>query len=203
MNVLKIKTGIVETNTYFVINENNECLVIDPGDDVKKILDVLQENQIVCKYVLLTHAHFDHCNACAALQICGAKIYVHKKELQLLRTDDNLANKFGIIFNKFKPDCFVKDKQILTLLGFEIEVLHTPGHTPGGCCYIIENFLFTGDTLMNLSCGRTDLPGGNKRELEESLNKLVNLDYNYMIFPGHYASTNLYFEKRNNPYVKY
>ncbi len=202
MNMLKIKTGIVETNTYFIINNDNECLIIDPGDDISKIFDVLRDNGIVCKYILLTHAHFDHCNACAALQNIGAKIYVHKKDWALLKTDDNLANKFGVAFNKFVPDGFVKDKQILKLLGFDIRVLHTPGHTSGSCCYILENFLFTGDTLMNLSCGRTDFPSGNKRELECSLKKLFELDYNYTIFPGHYASTNLEFEKRNNPYVK-
>ncbi|MDD7158494.1 MAG: MBL fold metallo-hydrolase [Firmicutes bacterium] len=203
MNISKIKTGIVETNTYFIDNGCGECVVIDPGDDIKAIFAHLEENNLKCLFVLLTHAHFDHCNAARALQLTGAKIYMHKKDYPLVKSDDNLASKFGVAFNKFKPDAFVSDGQILHLLDMDIKVLHTPGHTAGGCCYIVDNVMFSGDTLMRLSRGRTDFPSGSERAMEQSLKKLMSLDKNYSVFPGHYAPTNLDFERKNNPYVQF
>lgn len=152
MNVAKIKTGIVETNTYFLSNDNNDCIVIDPGDDIPGIMNYLTDNNLRPLYVLLTHAHFDHCNAARALQMNGAKIYMHKKDYPLVKSDDNLASKFGVLFNKFTPDGFVKDNQHLNIADSDILVLHTPGHTAGSCCYLIDNFMFSGDTLMYLKC---------------------------------------------------
>lgn len=203
MNVFKIQTGIVETNTYFVSSDNKTCCIIDPGDDVGKIFSALEDNALVCTNILLTHAHFDHCNACMALQKNGAKIYMHKKDLRLIKTDDNLASKFGVLFNRFKPDGYVADGQILQLGDIDVKVIATPGHTAGSCCYLIDRFLFTGDTLMHLSVGRTDFPTGNKRDMVKSLQKLVAIEGNYLIFPGHHESTNLDFEKKNNPYVQH
>ena len=201
MKVLKIKTGIVETNTYFLYNDQNECVIIDPGDDIGAIFDVLDENSLDCKYALVTHCHFDHCNACLALQQNGTKVLVHKKEMQLIRTHDNLASKFGIGFNRFEPDGFIKDGQEIDLCGMKFRVMHTPGHTAGSCCYIIENFLFSGDTVMYLSCGRTDFPTGSARDMKKSLGKIIGLSKNYMIFPGHNNATSVEFERKNNPYV--
>lgn len=201
MNVSKIVTGIVETNTYFISDDSGNCIIIDPGDDTGKIFNYLGENNLVCKFILLTHAHFDHCNAARSLQINGAKIFMHKKDYSLVKTDDNLAAKFGIVFNKFKPDEYIENGQLLNLLGIKTEVLHTPGHTAGSCCYIIDNFIFTGDTLMRLSKGRTDFPTGNARAMDKSLKKICSLPVNYTVFPGHNGSTNLEFEKKNNPYV--
>ena len=201
MNVAKIKTGIVETNTYFLSNDNNDCIVIDPGDDIPGIMNYLTDNNLRPLYVLLTHAHFDHCNAARALQMNGAKIYMHKKDYPLVKSDDNLAPKFGVLFNKFTPDGFVKDNQHLNIADSDILVLHTPGHTAGSCCYLIDNFMFSGDTLMYLTCGRTDFPSGNKKAMNQSLSRLMNLQGNYVVFPGHNAATNLDFERKNNPYV--
>lgn len=203
MNVSKIKTGIVETNTYFISDNDCNCIVIDPGDDIKAIFDYLRENQLDCKYVLLTHAHFDHCNAARALQQNGAEIFMHKKDYALVKSEDNLAIKFGVLFNKFKPDRFIEDGDVLELLGMEIRVIHTPGHTAGSCSFIVENIIFTGDTLMRLSIGRTDFPSGSEKAMKKSLNKLTSLNGNYSIFPGHNGSTNLDFEKKNNPYVSF
>ena len=120
MNVAKIKTGIVETNTYFLSNDNNDCIVIDPGDDIPGIMNYLTDNNLRLLYVLLTHAHFDHCNAARALQMNGAKIYMHKKDYPLVKSDDNLASKFGVLFNKFTPDGFVKDNQHLNIADSDI-----------------------------------------------------------------------------------
>ena len=201
MKVTKIKTGIVETNTYFIYNDDNECIVVDPGDDKSAIINTLNENSLTCKYVLLTHCHFDHCNSALFLKEFGAKIFVHKKEMALVRSNDNLAVKFGIAFNRFVPDEYVKDGDALELCGLKVEVMHTPGHTAGSCCYIIDNFLFSGDTLMRLSCGRTDFPTGNGREMAKSLQRIVNLEKNYTVFPGHNSPTTIEFERKNNPYV--
>ncbi|MBS6476644.1 MAG: MBL fold metallo-hydrolase [Firmicutes bacterium] len=204
MDISKIKTGIVETNTYFIVDGNGNCIIIDPGDDIKAIFEYLDENKLKCRFILLTHAHFDHCNAARALQLTGAKIYMHKKDYALVKSEDNLASKFGVVFNKFKPDCYVSDNQKINLLGIDIKILHTPGHTAGSCCYLLDNnIMFSGDTLMRLSRGRTDFPSGSEKAMEQSLKKLASLDKNYTIFPGHYAPTNLDFEKKNNPYVQF
>ena len=202
INVSKIKTGIVETNTYFLSCGDGNCIVIDPGDDIAGIFAFLSENNLKPKTVLLTHAHFDHCNAARALQINGARIFMHKKDYRLVKSDDNLASKFGIIFNKFKPDGYVSDGDELNLSGEKILVIHTPGHTAGSCCYLTGNFLFSGDTLIRLSRGRTDFPSGNAKSMEKSLAKLMGLSGNYTVFPGHNAATNLDFERKNNPYVQ-
>lgn len=109
MNVATITAGSVETNSYVLYNENHECIVVDPGDGISEIIEFLSKNALVCKYVLLTHAHFDHCVGCVDLQARGAKVCLSKLDLSLLSSDDNLADAFGEKFEPFVPDFTIDD----------------------------------------------------------------------------------------------
>lgn len=202
MKIIKIVGGLVQSNTYVLTDDGVNAIVIDPGDDEQKVLDALKENHLKCNAVLLTHAHFDHANGAKSLKIeHGALIYLHKKEVLLVNSAYNLASKFGKAFNSFNPDVLLKDGQGLDLCGIKIQVLHTPGHTQGSCCFIINNVIFSGDTLFNLSIGRTDFPTGSVLDMKKSLKKLFSLKYDYSVFPGHGVATKLFFERDNNPYA--
>jgi glyoxylase-like metal-dependent hydrolase (beta-lactamase superfamily II) len=202
MNLIKLVTGKPSENTYLVSENGVDAVIIDPGDDIQAINDALNENNLTCKAMLVTHAHFDHCNACRYFQINGAKVYMHKKDELLVKTVYNLANKFALHFNRFIVDENVKDGDVLSLYGLQFKVLHTPGHTEGSCCYVLnDNIIFSGDTLFNMSIGRTDFPTGNASHMKKSLKKLFSLEKDYTIFPGHGLPTKLLTEKNHNPYA--
>ncbi len=201
MNVIKLVLGMVTENTYILSEDGKNAVVIDPGDDAQAIVGSLAENGLRCVAVLLTHAHFDHCNGCLELVKRGAKVYLHKKDELLVRTVYNLADKFGMAFYPFPVDVFLKGGETFVEAGVSISVIHTPGHTAGSCCYVVGNILFSGDTLFRLSIGRTDFPTGNAGQMKKSLAKLLALPVDYTVFPGHGMPTKLSYERNNNPYV--
>ena len=189
----------MQTNTYILYDdESKDAVLIDPGDDFQRLEDVLSENKLNCVAVLLTHAHFDHCNCAKYFQNKGAKVYLHSDDLKLIETDYNLAKHFGIGFNAFTPDVLLKDGDIINLLGKTFKVIHTPGHTAGSVCYMVEDNIFTGDTLFCLSRGRTDFPTGDAMALNFSIKKLYALSGDYNIYSGHGESTKLSNERRYN-----
>ncbi len=202
MNLIKLVTGKPSENTYIISENGTDAVIVDPGDDISAITEALMENNMTCKAMLVTHAHFDHCNACRHFQSLGAKVYMHKKDELLVKTVYNLANKFAVRFNRFVVDERVKDGDFLSLYGLNFKVIHTPGHTSGSCCYILnDNIIFTGDTLFNMSIGRTDFPTGNSSQMKKSLQKLFSLEKDYTIFPGHGLPSKLLTEKNHNPYA--
>lgn len=201
MKIYTITGGAAKTNTYFICNDKNECIIIDPSDNETGVLDTLKIKNLLPKYVLLTHAHFDHCNSCARLQKEGAKVFMHEKDVVLIASDKNLAKPFGVKFNEFKPDGFVSDGQKLELLGLKFSVLYTSGHTPGGVCYIMGKIMFSGDTLFKMSIGRTDFPFANPADMRKSLKKIFGLRGDYAVMCGHGPTTTLDFERKNNPYA--
>ena len=202
MNVATITAGLVSTNSYVIYNTKHECIVIDPGDGTNEVMEYIEKNELKCKFILLTHAHFDHCNGCARFQKLGAKVYMSVEDIPLLSTKDNLAEAFGERFQSFVPDVIIKDGDKLSLLNEEIIVIATPGHTVGSVCYVIGNAIFTGDTLFRLSIGRTDFPSGSFQDIISSIAKLMMLDGNFTIFPGHGDNTTLDYERKFNPYAR-
>lgn len=202
MNVATITAGSVETNSYVLYNENHECIVVDPGDGISEIIEFLSKNALVCKYVLLTHAHFDHCVGCVDLQARGAKVYMSESDLPLLSSADNLAEVFGEKFESFVPDFTVCDGEELSLLGEKFSVIATPGHTKGSVCYKWGDVIFTGDTLFRLSIGRTDFPTGNYAEMKSSLKKLFAFTGDFALLPGHGEKSTLNYERKYNPYAR-
>lgn len=202
MNVTTITAGAVATNSYVISNGLNECIVVDPGDGIFEIIRFLDKNALECKYVFLTHAHFDHCDGCRELRRRGAKVYMSADDLSLLSTVDNLAEAFGEKFEPFEPDVLVNDGDELLLLGEKFNVIATPGHTKGSVCYKVNGALFTGDTLFRLSIGRTDFPTGNYADMKNSLAKLFVLDGDYIVYPGHGDKSTLSYERKYNPYAR-
>lgn len=201
IKAFNVVSGVAEANTYILYDESNDAIVIDPSEPNGEIPNALARHGLRCKYVLLTHAHVDHCNGVRSLQDSGAIVYMHKDDEPLLNAENSLATAFGVPYNAFKPDIYVTSERKLFMLGQEIVVLHTPGHTAGSCCYLIDDRLYTGDTLFYMSVGRTDFPTGSYSSLCDSVHGLYGLGSDYTVMPGHGPSTTIFFERDNNPYV--
>lgn len=202
MRTIVFYTTELETDTYLVLN-GARAFVVDPGDDADKILAAAAAEGAKIEYVLLTHAHFDHTGAVAELQKHGALVVMHRDDVQLLGSFKNLAFYVGKKVERFVPDVTVAGGETLDVAGISVKVIHTPGHTAGGVCYVAEDCIFSGDTLFELSYGRTDFPTGNFKELKNSiLNKLFALKGDFKVFPGHGNSTTLQFEREHNPIVR-
>lgn len=207
---MKIETfvlGDVRTNCYLLINEETkEALVVDPADRADAIVRKLIDEGLTLKAILLTHGHGDHILAVGALKKqFGVKVYAAKaEEALLLDTAQNLSKALFGIEVTVKPDVLLEDGQEFEEAGIRLRMLHTPGHTPGGCCYYQaeEKILFSGDTLFCGSIGRTDFPGGSLSQLVRSVKeKLLVLPEDVKVYPGHEEMTTIGHEKRYNPYM--
>ena len=215
MNKMKINhyvVGMVQTNCYIVINqETKECFIIDPGASSEKIAEKVMQDGLTPVAILLTHGHFDHVGGAKTLaDRFQIKIYAHEEEQDTLRDPEKNVSWMVGVKETYQADVFVKDGQEMELAGFEVKVLHTPGHTKGGCCYYIadEMVVFTGDTLFAQSVGRTDFPGGSMSEIVHSiedklmtLNKAGELETDIMVYPGHNDPTTIETERMENPYL--
>lgn len=211
MSEFKIRTlvlGMVQTNCYIISNEKTgEAIVIDPADKAVTIEQQLKANDLVCKGILLTHGHFDHILASTELSAATrAKTHAHEAEEQLLQ--DPVLNASAGFRREYSmlPDVLLKDQDVLSMAGFTIKAIHTPGHTAGGTCYYFaeQGALFSGDTLFLESIGRTDLPTGNQRLLVASiLNKLMLLEDQVIVYPGHGRPTTIGYERDNNIYLSH
>lgn len=199
MKILTFHTTELETDTYLVTN-GSEAFVVDPGDGADMLTAAAEAEGTKIGWVLLTHAHFDHIGAAAELQRGGALIVMHRDDVPLVGSFKNLAFYAGKKVEHFTPDVTVSGGETLDVAGIAVKVMHTPGHTAGGVCYIAEDCIFSGDTLFELSYGRTDFPTGSFKELKNSIvNKLFALKGDYKVFPGHGAPTTLQFEREHNP----
>lgn len=198
--------GVVSTNCYLLINENTkETIIIDPGAEADKIILKIKELNVKPVAILLTHGHFDHVMAVKDLvEEYGIKTYGSKEEVAIFENDS--LNCSGMIRQNYEleVDILLEDNEKVNLAGFDIEVIHTPGHTQGGVCYYIEDegVLFSGDTLFADSIGRTDLPTGDIRALRNSIIKrLFVLPEEVEVYPGHGAKTTIGHEKAHNPFI--
>ena len=187
--------GDYQTNCYIVHEENStDCLIIDPGYEPEIISSYLEEKGLTPEAILLTHCHFDHVGAVKDLAAqYDCKVFLDKKELAMppMLTNGPLYYTDGY-----------GDGDTLTLAGIPIQVLETPGHTPGSVCLLIDDAMFSGDTLFAGSCGRTDLPGGSGAAMRASMRRLAGLSTDYRVYPGHDMDTTLAEEKRYNPYLQ-
>lgn len=206
MEIVILTVGPVQTNCYLVNAEGSrECVVIDPGDEAEKIYEQIKKKGLECKGILLTHGHFDHISGVAELvSLTGAKTYAYEGERELMMdVRMNGGSMIGIEV-AIQPEILLRDNQMLEIAGLEFKVIHTPGHTSGGCCFYEarEKSLFAGDTIFMESIGRTDLPTGNGRQLLESIReKVLTLPEDVRIYPGHGPETTVGYEKQNNPYA--
>lgn len=207
MKIEAMVLGDVRTNCYLLINEETkEALVVDPADRADVIVRKLIDEGLTLKAILLTHGHGDHILAAGDLKKqFGVKVYAAKEEEALLSdAAQNLSKALFGIAVTVKPDILLGDGQEFEAAGIRLRMLHTPGHTPGGCCYYQEEekVLFSGDTLFCGSIGRTDFPGGSLSELVRSVKeKLLVLPEDVKVYPGHEEMTTIGHEKRYNPYM--
>jgi len=190
VNVHEILVGELNTCSYIVFDTlTKDSIIIDAGDDFKKINSYIKNNNLNVKAMLLTHGHYDHIGACNSFKQKGVPIYIH--ELDADKCEDNnlnLSNQFcenGI--QTFKADTFiVGEEQQLKIGSILIKAIHTPGHSEGGCSYIIEKYLFSGDTIFNQGYGRTDFYDGSMQKLRQSIRKLMPyLHKGYILCAGH------------------
>ena len=196
--MLRIHTltlGLYQTNTYIVSQEGSDrCVIIDPGYEPATILNRVALLGLQVDAILLTHGHFDHLGAVRGIASdSDCKVYVDEKELSMPPT-----MTAGPIYY---TDLYPADGQIQAA-GLQVRILRTPGHTPGSVCLLIEDAMFSGDTLFAGSMGRCDFPGSSIFDMRKSLKKLYNLTGDYRVFPGHAESSTLEHERKTNPYLR-
>lgn len=191
-----IVNGPLEVNTYLVFNGVGECYLIDPGYDGDKIYKIVKKHDVKVKAILLTHGHFDHIGATNYLvNLFKSPVYLHPLDFKMVKSP---SLNYSIAFNQpISLDVELSD--ITKLNNPEIEIIHTPGHSKGSISIYFkkDKLLFSGDTLFNKGVGRTDLYGGNEVELNKSINKLLLLDEDVMVLPGHGEATTILEEKLN------
>ena len=187
-------------NTYVLIDENNNCLVIDPSKKYSGIINYIQKNNLTLKGVLLTHGHADHMGLAKYFQEKGAKIYIHRADMDKIGSYKNMGVFLNVIVPSFDADVLLEGGEHLQIDGLDVIVIHTPGHSKGSVCYVIGDCIFAGDTIFCASYGRTDFYDGDQDELYDSIvNKIFKLDGNYKIYTGHGPETTLELEKASNP----
>ena len=204
MQIITVSPRGFGANTYILVGENNQAIVIDPAH--KSIDSELIKRGLQAKYVLLTHCHFDHVGGAAVLQEGGAKVLCSVEEKALVGTDAELFSVVGTPRPPYHIDDALADGEERVLCGIHVQTILTPGHTAGSCCYLVtENdgsrYLFTGDTLFAGSIGRTDFPTGNITQMRQSLKKLCDLDGDMPLYAGHSDSTTLETERKTNPFI--
>ncbi|GAF72209.1 unnamed protein product, partial [marine sediment metagenome] len=175
------------------------------GDDADKILNRIKELGIEIKVILVTHGHFDHVGAVAPLKReLNVEFLAHKDDLFFIEDGENAARRWGVMIEQPpKPDRFIKDGDTIEVGNYELEVLHTPGHSPGGVSFLHNRMVFGGDTLFQSSIGRTDFRKGSFEELEKSIKtRLYTLPDDTIVYTGHGPTTTIGEEKRYNLFVK-
>jgi len=191
----QIEVGNMQNFSYIIGDEESkEGAIIDAGWEPEKLVEIAESKELKVKYILLTHTHYDHINSLGKLfELTKAKIIVHEGDAKDV---ENLGLPYEV----------VKSGDEINIGKLKVEIIHTPGHSPGSVCYLVENKLITGDTLFVEAVGRVDLPGGDIKQMYSSLQKLKKLGNGIEVCPGHdYGSkkiSTIVFEKENNPYMK-
>ncbi len=213
MNLIKfIPLGMFAVNSYAVVSDKNNAVIIDAPSGAAAGLKLLNNNDITVQKILLTHGHCDHIECLAYIaEKTGAEVCIHEADEPKL--SDSKLNQFDFFADAFDTENLphvknafrLHDGDIISLDEIEIKVMHTPGHTSGGVCYFAGNMIFSGDTLFAGSIGRTDMPDGDMSALKNSLEKLASLSKDYdsfEVYPGHGPYTTIAREKMYNPYLK-
>lgn len=207
MHIKSLSLGPLGTNCY-ILSKENTCLIIDPGGDDHLIKEYVKKNNLTPLAVLLTHAHFDHIGAVQEIRTYyNINVYLHDSEKTWLENPElNRSIVFLGAENAYQidaPDSIIEPGE-LTIGDFNMEVVHTPGHSPGSVTFIFEEdeLIVSGDVLFQRGIGRTDLPGGDMKQLAQSIvTKLYVLNERFIVYPGHGPATNIKDEKELNPFT--
>jgi hydroxyacylglutathione hydrolase len=211
MVLKQVEIGPMMNFVYLIgCTETREAAVVDPAWDAQALVKLAKDSDLSIKHILLTHGHPDHVNALEPLlEATDARVYIHKDEVDYMR---EAARSFGMPteFMNHRSASFqrVSDGDSITVGKLAIQCLHTPGHSPGSQCFLVEGCLFSGDTLFVDACGRVDMPGGEPEKMWWSLNqKLRDLDDSTIVFPGHdyggSRTSTIGEQRKTNPYMNY
>ncbi len=200
-----VVVGAMQANCYILANSaNSQAIIIDPGDQVRKIRQVLDKHKLRPAFIINTHGHYDHIGCDDKF---GLPVHIHKDDIPLLK--DPQLNLSGLFYLNYKVKSEIKpleEGSVIELDGMKLKVLHTPGHTSGGISLLLQNpnnkIIFTGDTLFFQGIGRTDMAGGNEALLKKAITeKLFTLSPDTQVYPGHGPSTTIADEKASNPFL--
>lgn len=202
MNIITESQGQLGANCYMV-STNDAALLIDVFALTDAVRKFIKDNAGKQMLILATHRHFDHvAGIYDARLLSGAAVAIGRQDRAGLESrEESLSSMFSLPQTEFSPDYLLEDGDVINLGSMAIRVMHTPGHTVGSVCYLLENVIFSGDTLFKQSVGRTDLPTGSREEQLRSLGKLFSLNGDYTVYPGHDAPTTLSYERSYNPYI--
>ncbi|NFD76116.1 MBL fold metallo-hydrolase [Clostridium botulinum] len=198
MDIKTIPVGIYNANCYLLIDQD-KCAIIDPGGDPEDIIKIIEDNNLIPKFILLTHGHIDHVSGVEAIKDeYNIPFYINRKDEDLIKEAEYIFGNFG----KYKnADEYLVEGKEFQLGNLKIKAIETPGHSPGGMSFLVNNVIFTGDTLFRESIGRSDFIGGSHNTLINSIqSKITVLDPDIYVLPGHGPQSTIGYEKDNNPF---
>jgi hydroxyacylglutathione hydrolase len=206
MKIITMSVGLLQVNTYIIYDETlGEAAIIDPGANGEGIYKEIAAKKLRLKYILLTHGHFDHIGAVGLLKDkTGANIAIHREDAPCLGDSyKNLSFSIGMDSIQPQADIILEHGDNISIGDINLKVIHTPGHSPGSISLVGDGFVFTGDTLFQGSIGRTDLVGGNMDQILNSIKeRLLVLNNNTIVYPGHEGKTTIGVERLNNPFLE-
>ena len=201
----RVCVGAYQANCYILASRRgSNAIIVDPGDEEPRIRHILDKYKLKPAFIINTHGHIDHIGSDDKF---GVPVYIHSKELELLNSPQlNMSNFLGGAYQMKSKVITVEEGQLLELDDIQLEVIHLPGHTPGGIALLMkkpkDKILFTGDSLFRMSIGRTDFPGSDEATLVRAIKeKILKLPDDTVIYPGHGASSTIGEEKRDNPFL--
>lgn len=200
MEINALTVGAYQTNCYIVTADDKSAVIIDPGAEADRIINKAKELGAKVKYILLTHGHFDHIGAADAV-----KRAFPQSQIVIMKADEDICRDASLVGGDnvtADPDMLVDDEDVIKVAELSFKYMTTPGHTKGSAIIICGDSIFSGDTLMSRTCGRTDLYGGSTKDIRASLKKIGELSGDYKVYPGHGPETNMAVERYANPYLR-
>jgi len=205
MKIIKLVLGACNTNCYIIASDTGNCVIVDPADSAIKFVQVIESNNLKPKYIFITHGHTDHILAASDLKNeYQIPVVISKTDAWRLQ-EEELINSRPYVkkpYKKVTPDILVHENDEIWIDELQFRFYSMSGHTEGSMAIILDKCIFSGDTLLKENHGKTSLPGGNEKQLIESINRLSKLEGDYHIFPGHKEETTMEYERIHNPYIK-